>query len=769
MKRLINGAVLVFISGPAWPGAHAAPIPVGFLSWDVTIPGSFGQFDITNLTGQNASPPDFPVDTQVQFTSLSLVVDFSDGSMTTFGPPYFTLNPDGESLDGSPIAIGGMSPQPVSATLTGDLTPTTIDVSGTPTVVDASFDATTVANSPVLINGDSAVINAEPAMAPVPAPLVGFGLPSFLAIGGLWFGAKSWERRRGMLGRSRCRHKSAKAPAHSRFAGGLLPFLAVAAILFPAFSFASTTLKQSNASSPGSGVAGVSFVNITASGFPSGPINPANVTIRLAPTCPVGAMSPVAGEADATATGIRTILGSTDRVNFEVPSTLLSGAPIPQGTYMAQIVDTTDGFAGGNCSIVTITNTNTALNACVPSSSMGIVAGNTVTAYVPKANWGSNSNTGIGAVVIEPTLGGSSAAIDTASPVNACAGNPATGQVVCTGDDTSVYLITGANLTNTLTSDLTGDALFSGGGCQNCGVAINALTNTAAIVGGAPLTLAGAHDAVQILNLSNNKFQPLFRMQKPVSEDISIDAGRNLILSPNENSGPPSFGPGGYVLLSTDPMTGTVTGEFDRAIGIGEPDAAAEDCSTGIALSTDERGGADIYLADLSQSTFTPGNPAGSWTSPSTIFIFTGNSIGFAATGISVAQGSSHLAFATLEADVIGVFGIMQLQSASGTGGAAPTVEDWVVGLMPPMPDGASFAGGCDPHTVTTYTSPNTGKAIGLVAGYSFQCNSPPTFVGVIDMAAALAAPREAAPNDHQIDPSVDLIMTGIVKYVAVP
>src|SRR6516225_439896 len=79
----------------------------------------------------------------------------------------------------------------------------------------------------------------------------------------------------------------APAPALSSAVGALI---AIATIMFPALAFAATTLQQNTASTPGSGVAGISFVNITASGFPSGPINPANVTIRLAPTCPVGSM-----------------------------------------------------------------------------------------------------------------------------------------------------------------------------------------------------------------------------------------------------------------------------------------------------------------------------------------------------------------------------------------------------------------------------------------------------------------------------------------------
>jgi hypothetical protein len=252
-------------------------------------------------------------------------------------------------------------------------------------------------------------------------------------------------------------------------------------------------------------------------------------------------------------------------------------------------------------------------------------------------------------------------------------------------------------------------------------------------------------------------------MQRGVSEDISIDAGRNLILSPSE-------GPENYVLLSTNSITGAITGEFDRAIATGgAPDSAAEDCTTGIALSSVEFTNS-VYLADLGQSTLTPGIPAGSWTSPSTLFTLSGQSLGFpnaGVSGITVAPGSSHLAIVT---DEFGGdnFGILQLQPASGSGGAPPTVVDWVVGAMPNTPDGNPFSAGFDPHTVTAYTSPNTGKAIGLYSDWPDPALTP-KYIGVIDMAAALAAPRAAAPNTHQIAANVNLITSGIVSYVAVP
>jgi hypothetical protein len=119
------------------------------------------------------------------------------------------------------------------------------------------------------------------------------------------------------------------------------------------------------------------------------------------------------------------------------------------------------------------------------------------------------------------------------------------------------------------------------------------LTNTAAIAGGSLGSPSG--DGIQILNLSTNTFQPVVQTHQTVSEDISIDAGRNLILSPDEANN--------YMLLSTNSTTGAITGEFDRAITTGDaPDSAAEGCSTGIAISSVESIN-NFYLADLSQST----------------------------------------------------------------------------------------------------------------------------------------------------------------------
>jgi hypothetical protein len=83
--------------------------------------------------------------------------------------------------------------------------------------------------------------------------------------------------------------------------------------------------------------------------------------------------------------------------------------------------------------------------------------------------------------------------------------------------------------------------------------------------------------------------------------------------------------------------------------------------------------------------------------------------------------------------------------------------------LLPNTPDGFTFANGTDPHTTTAYSSPNTQKAYGVVASWSGGGFGKPTYVGVIDLDAALAAPRTGA---HTISSAVNLLTSGIVRYV---
>lgn len=374
----------------------------------------------------------------------------------------------------------------------------------------------------------------------------------------------------------------------------------------------------------------------------------------------------------------------------------------------------------------------------MPTSSLAVTVGANVNAYVPFGYWESSS-TGIEEVPLEGSATAHNFA--TSGAVNSCAANSVTGEVVCTENSANVDLINGTTLT-TITSGSNTYAGFSGGSCENCGVGVNASNNTAVI--GMGLSSSPSGSGVQVLNLSNNTFNAPVPLTHVVSEDISIDSGRNLILSPGE---------GGYYDLLQIGAGNTLT-EYGNYNGI-ENDSAAEDCTTGIALASYEFTD-DIYITDLTQATFTAGSP-GTWSAPNQLLSLSDGGYSAGTCGISSAPGTGHLAVVT------GEFGgssysALQLPSTSGSG--TPTLADWAyVSAMPNTPDGAGFSAGYDPHTVTAYTSPNNGKAYAVFADYA---PGYPDYLGVVDLACVLALPRSGA---HAVIGNA----SSCTRYVAVP
>lgn len=734
-KSLLCLLALPLAGWIANPVAAAADIPLGYISYDLTTPPGEAEFDIFNQTGPNSSVfPDttWPVSTSVTLSNLTLTVMYSGGGTHTFTPGYFTVQPDGLSLDGTPLSTAANPPAglagAIGATLTGTFDETALTLNdGTTVTIDPSFSAV-ISDPGGLTDGDFAVIFASPASgggggSAVPEPgslfLVGTGLASLAGLRRRYLGAVA----------RKCTGAAATGA------------LVLVACLGSASASASTTVRLNTWTSPASGASGSTFVSLSGSGFPNGTISPSAVHITLATSCG----GPTA--ATATASSVTPIIGSSDRVAFEVPALLATG------TYFVSMTGMNTGgttFASSNCSEINVTHTSTALAACLPSSSLAVLTGTHVTAYVPKGAW-SFGTTGISIVPIEGS--GSSSTIATTERVNSCSSNSQTGETICVDNGTNVYELTGSALTHTLTSGSTGLAGFSGGSCENCGVAVNALTNTAVIAMGDSTSPSG--DALQTLDLATNTFSPVFPTAFEVSENVSIDPNRSLILSPDEQNN--------YELYKISP-SGALT-EYHRAIGTaGEPDSAAEDCTTGIALSSVEFTG-NLYITDLTQATFTApsgGLTYGTWTAPGQEVVFP-EFAGFAAgtDGISVAAGTTHLGIVTGEFGG-NSFGVFQLPATSGTG--TPSFVDYAAAIMPPTPDDRIFQAGFDPHTITAYTSPNNGKAYGLLADWE---TGVPTYVGVVDLQALLSAPRTA--GTHNVQPSYDLLAHGVVRYVAVP
>lgn len=728
--------------------AGASPITVGYVSYDVTGT-NVAQFDIYNQTGPNSSIfPDqtFPVVNPVSLSSLNLIVDYAGGGTATFGSSYFTLSSDGLSFDGTPLSTLAGPPNGLfgadAATLTGNFSTTSFTLNdGSSATVNPGFSAT-ITDSSGLSDGDFALITATPSSSG-PPPVVPEPGTWALVGTGLLLGLVTLRRRRS--GFRIMDVVDALLPS-SRVVSVAMLF-ACLIVLFPRQSqalTAETTVKLNAWTSPSSGASGATFVNVTGSGFPNGAVMAANVNLTLASSC---GGSPTS----ATVNSVTHIIGSADRIQFEIPALLATG------TYYVSLSGTTStgfAFTSGNCSEVTVTHTTAALAACLPSSSLAVLTGKNVTAYVPNGAW-SKGSTGVFVVSIEGA--GAPATISTANPVNSCSSNSQTGQTICVANNTDVYEITGTTLTKTLSSSSTGySAGFTGGICENCGVAINALNNTAVI--GISLSPSPSASGLQILDLANNTLAAPFPAQNEISENMSVDPNRGIILSPDESSI--------YDLFKLAPGTGAITEYANALPGGGDLDSAAEDCTTGIALSTSEFTD-KLYITDLTQATFTPpsgGSSAGTWTAPGQFVTFP-EFAGFSAgtSGISVAAGTTHLGIVTGEFGGAS-FGVFQLPATSGAGTGTPAFVDYAEAVMPNTPDGNGFAAGYDPHTITAYTSPNNGRAYGLIADWAL---GTPSYVGVIDLQKLLSAPRTVSP--HTVDASYDLIANGVVRYVAVP
>ena len=86
---------------------------------------------------------------------------------------------------------------------------------------------------------------------------------------------------------------------------------------------AQVLVTLSPAASPTAGQAGVTSISVTGSGFPTATIPPANTDVKLEPGAGGSAVS-------TKATAVTTIVGTTRRVNFMIPATIVvtrSGFP----------------------------------------------------------------------------------------------------------------------------------------------------------------------------------------------------------------------------------------------------------------------------------------------------------------------------------------------------------------------------------------------------------------------------------------------------------
>jgi hypothetical protein len=208
---------------------------------------------------------------------------------------------------------------------------------------------------------------------------------------------------------------------------------------------------------------------------------------------------------------------------------------------------------------------------------------------------------------------------------------------------------------------------------------------------------------------------------------------------------------GNYDLLKIG--SGNTLTEYSNYTGSATLDSAAEDCTTGIALASDEFTD-EIYITDLTQAVFS----TSTWSAPGQYINLNDGGYSAGTCGISTAPGTGHLAVVTGEFGG-SAYSALLLPSTSGSG--TPTLADYAyVSGMPATPDGNYFSAGYDPHTVTAYTSPNNSKSYAVFADYYYGY---PNWLGVVDLACVLAQPRTA--GTHNVVGSASTC----TRYVAVP
>lgn len=171
MHQTFTRAFLLISAATLAPAAtFSSTLAIGFVSLDVTILPSTGQFDISNLTAANALPPDFPVVTPVSLSNLLLRLTFVSGPPQTFDQSQFVLNADGLSYTGKDH-FDLHSNSITAATLTGTFGTTILSLgNGMNVSVTSMFSATIVDPLGNLKDQDFAVIDATSTTNGTPEP-----------------------------------------------------------------------------------------------------------------------------------------------------------------------------------------------------------------------------------------------------------------------------------------------------------------------------------------------------------------------------------------------------------------------------------------------------------------------------------------------------------------------------------------------------------------------------------------------------------------------
>lgn len=187
---------------------------------------------------------------------------------------------------------------------------------------------------------------------------------------------------------------------------------------------AQTTVTLNPSAAPTTAQPGVTVVNVTGSGFPSGTIPPGNVTVTLQPTTAGSGSS-----GTTVATAVTSILGTTKRVTFQIPTSISVTSPTPYQVLIAGSTSTGIRFSSSNAASLTINppaqivslspawgQSGQTLSVTITALYTNFVQGATQASFGPQVSVGGAAEGALGAVtVISPTSATAQIVIDPAT------------------------------------------------------------------------------------------------------------------------------------------------------------------------------------------------------------------------------------------------------------------------------------------------------------------------------------------------------------------
>ncbi len=369
---------LAFVFSCLARAASATAIPVGLLSFDENN-GTFA-FNVTNLTGLGALPPDYPITTPLTITVSALTADVKGGGTLTVPGSAFETDAFGNVTCTAPGDAGSAGCNFAAyslstAVLSGTFNPIS-GLAGLPpgfVGIQGAFTATllpsagTTLTAGDFVNIEATLVQPETG-SPVPEPSTAILME--VGLFGL-FARHKFNRISELVTRARSRRVKMEL---RRLSTARLSF---AAILIPALLLVgqSPTSAQSltPSANPSSGAAGVNSSYVTGSGFPAGTITAATVAFGTSCAAPSVASVPAS---QIIAQGV------LRRLQFLIPASLTPG------TYQVWVSGTT-GTATFNtlntpsCSTITVTSSvkgTASVGAAIISGAVTLVdaAGHTV-------------------------------------------------------------------------------------------------------------------------------------------------------------------------------------------------------------------------------------------------------------------------------------------------------------------------------------------------------------------------------------------------------